>query len=197
MTANGQPGPGQQPADPGEQRQSRSPPARRRREIRSASRCTLALPVCACSTSRAMCASWVSAPTRVARTTSRPLALRVAPTHGVARTDVDRHRLAGDHRRVHRRDALRRPRRRWRSSRPDAPRTRRPTLEEVDRAPGSRRPSRSSGRLGGAQLQQRPDGLARLLLRARLELASEQQEGDDRHDGLEVDAALARATRQA
>ena len=48
-------------------------------EIRSASRCTSALPFCASSTSRAIWASWVSAPTRVARTTSRPPALTVAP----------------------------------------------------------------------------------------------------------------------
>ncbi len=48
-------------------------------EIRSASRCTCALPFCASSTSRAIRASWVSAPTRVARTTSRPPAFTVAP----------------------------------------------------------------------------------------------------------------------
>ena len=48
-------------------------------EIRSASRCTGALPVWASSTSRAIWASLVSAPTRVARTTSRPPALTVAP----------------------------------------------------------------------------------------------------------------------
>ncbi len=48
-------------------------------EIRSASRCTSALPFCASSTSRAIRASWVSAPTRVASTTSRPPALTVAP----------------------------------------------------------------------------------------------------------------------
>ena len=49
-------------------------------ETRSASRCTGALPVWAAATSRAIWASWVSAPTRVARTTSRPPALTVAPT---------------------------------------------------------------------------------------------------------------------
>ena len=48
-------------------------------EMRSASRCTGALPVCASSTRRAIWASLVSAPTRVARTTSRPPALTVAP----------------------------------------------------------------------------------------------------------------------
>ena len=41
-------------------------------ETRSASRCTGALPDCAASTSRAICASAVSAPTLVARTTRRP-----------------------------------------------------------------------------------------------------------------------------
>ena len=54
-------------------------------ETRSASRCTGALPVCACSTSRAIWASWVSAPTRVARTTSRPPALTQPPVDRVAR----------------------------------------------------------------------------------------------------------------
>ena len=49
-------------------------------EIRSASRCTCALPDWASSTSLAICASLVSDPTRVARTTSRPPALTVAPT---------------------------------------------------------------------------------------------------------------------
>ena len=80
---------------------ARTPP-----EIRSASRCTAALPVCASSTSLAICASWVSAPTRVARTTSRPPALTVAPTTCVAGPDLDRHRLAGEHARVDRGAAL-------------------------------------------------------------------------------------------
>ena len=48
-------------------------------EMRSASRSTGALVRCASSTSRVICASWVSAPTRVARTTSRPDALTVEP----------------------------------------------------------------------------------------------------------------------
>ena len=48
-------------------------------EIRSASRWTWALPFWASSTSRAIWASWVSEPTRVARTTMRPPALIVAP----------------------------------------------------------------------------------------------------------------------
>ena len=48
-------------------------------ETRSARRCTSALPFCASSTRRAIRASWVSAPTRVARTTSRPPAFTQAP----------------------------------------------------------------------------------------------------------------------
>ncbi len=52
-------------------------------EMRSASRWTGALPVCASSTSRAICASAVSAPTRVARTIRRPPAFTVAPATAV------------------------------------------------------------------------------------------------------------------
>jgi hypothetical protein len=48
-------------------------------EIRSASRCTRAFPACASVTRRVIWASWVPAPTRVARTTSRPLAFRHPP----------------------------------------------------------------------------------------------------------------------
>jgi len=48
-------------------------------EIRSASRCTGAFPVCAWVTSRPIWASVVSSPTRVARTTRYPEALTVAP----------------------------------------------------------------------------------------------------------------------
>ncbi len=48
-------------------------------EMRSARRWTAALEACASSTMRAIWASWVSAPTRVARTTRRPEALTVAP----------------------------------------------------------------------------------------------------------------------
>ncbi len=49
-------------------------------DTRSARRCTGALPACASATRRAIWASWVSDPIRVARTTSRPPALTVAPT---------------------------------------------------------------------------------------------------------------------
>ena len=48
-------------------------------ETRSARRCTSALPLWASDTSRAICASWVSAPMWVARTSRRPPAFTVAP----------------------------------------------------------------------------------------------------------------------
>ena len=57
----------------------RSRAGRRQRRSRSASRWTRALPACASATSRVICASAVSAPTRVARTTSRPYVFTVAP----------------------------------------------------------------------------------------------------------------------
>ncbi len=72
---------------------------------RSASRCTGALPDCASVTRRAICASAVSSPTRVARTTRRPPTLIVAPTTSSPGPDLDRHRLAGDQRLVDRRGA--------------------------------------------------------------------------------------------
>ena len=59
---------------------ARSRPARRRRRSGRPGAAPAALPFCASSTRRAIWASWVSAPTRVARTTSRPPALTVAPT---------------------------------------------------------------------------------------------------------------------
>ena len=49
-------------------------------DTRSASRWTAALPLCACSTSAAIWARRVSAPTRVARTASRPPTLTHPPT---------------------------------------------------------------------------------------------------------------------
>ena len=51
-------------------------------EIRSASRCTGALPAWACTTSRAIWASCVSAPTRLARTTRWPPAFTHPPVTG-------------------------------------------------------------------------------------------------------------------
>ena len=58
------------------------------------------------ATSRAIWARAVSAPTRVASTTSRPPALTVAPVTGVAGTDLDGHGLTGEQRRVDGRGAV-------------------------------------------------------------------------------------------
>ena len=155
-------------------------------EIRSASRCTSALPFCASSTSRAIWASWVSAPTRVARTTSRPPALTVAPATASPGRDLDRHGLAGQHRGVDGRGALDDRRRRWRSSRRGGRRSgrRRPA-----RRPGCARstPPRRTGDLLGAELQQRPQRGAGLALGAGLEVAAGEDERGDPGGGLEVD----------
>ena len=75
-------------------------------EIWSARRCTVALPFWASVTSRAIWASAVSAPTRVARTTSRPPALTVAPVTGLPGRDFDRYRFAGQQRGVDGRGAF-------------------------------------------------------------------------------------------
>ena len=61
-------------------------------DTRSARRWTCALPVWASVTRRAICASAVSAPTLVARTTSRPPAFTVAPASsepGLTSTGID------------------------------------------------------------------------------------------------------------
>ena len=99
-------GAGEQPARERRERERRCTIGTKIAETRSASRCTDALPACACSTRRAICASAVSAPT-----------LRRAddePAGGVDRragdlgagADLDRHRLAGQHRLVDRGRAL-------------------------------------------------------------------------------------------
>ena len=75
------------------------------------------------STSRAIWASAVSAPTRVARTTRRPPAFTVAPVTASPGPDLDGHALAGEQRRVDGRGALDPPRRRSRPSRRGARRT--------------------------------------------------------------------------
>ena len=75
-------------------------------ETRSARRWTGALPDCASSTSRAICASAVSAPTFVARTTSRPCVLTVAPATSLPGADLHGHGLARQQRLVDGRAAL-------------------------------------------------------------------------------------------
>ncbi len=74
--------------------------------IRSARRWTGALPACASWTRRAIWASLVSAPTRVARTTSRPPALTVPPVTASPGTDFEGNRLTGEQRSVDRRRAV-------------------------------------------------------------------------------------------
>ena len=160
-------------------------------EIRSASRCTAALPFWASSTSRAIWASWVSAPTRVARTTRRPPALTVAPTTAVARADLDRHRLTGEQRRVHR----------------QVPSTTTPSVAIF--SPGrttntSPTASWSTGIRGldavaqdrdvlGAEFEQRAQRRAGAPLGAGLEIAAGEDEHGDRRGDLEVDVCRAGA----
>ena len=155
-------------------------------EIRSASRCTAALPFCASSTSRAIWASWVSAPTRVARTSSRPPAFTVAPVTGSpARTstgtDSPVSRLA---------------------SIAETPSTTTPSVaifspgrtrnvvadREVGR-PGSARsaPSRSDRDGLRAELEQRAQRVTGPALRAGLEIAPGQQERGHAGGGFEID----------
>ena len=75
--------------------------------MRSASRCTGAFEPCASSTSRAICASAVSLPDPASprRRVGRDV-LSVAPNTASPVVDVDRHRLAGEHRHVDRRRAV-------------------------------------------------------------------------------------------
>ena len=110
-------------------------------EMRSASRCTGAFEPCASSTRRAIWASAVSL-ADLRRLDDEP-ARRVErrAEHRVADGDVDRHRLAGEHRHVDRRRAVDHACRRSRSSRPAARRTgRRPAASR----PGPRRRSRAA-----------------------------------------------------
>ena len=77
-------------------------------------------------------------PTRVARTTSRPQAFTVAPATDVPGADLDRHRLAGQHRGVDAPTCRSRRRRRSRPSPPGGPRTG-PRPPGRPRAPAPRR----------------------------------------------------------
>ena len=129
---------GAEPEPESGDRRARSRSGRTPPEIRSASRCTGALPLCASSTSLAIWASWVSAPTRVARTTSRPPAFTVAPDHRVARPDLDGHRLAGQH-----------ARRRRPSDPPRRPRPSRPSPRAARRTGRRRRAARSGSAAHG------------------------------------------------
>ena len=74
-------------------------------EMRSASFWIGGLEACACSTSRAICASAVRLPTAVAAMSIAPSTFRVPPMTRVARALFDGKRLARDHRLVHGRAA--------------------------------------------------------------------------------------------
>ena len=156
---------------------------------RSASRCTGALPVWASVTSRAICASAVSAPTRVARTTQAPAGvdrrardLVAGPTSTGTDSPVSRLMSTAE-----------RPSSTTPSVATFSPgRTRKPspTFELLDRR--SVRPS-SERDLLGAELEQRLQRGAGAALGARLEVAAgEDERGDDR-GGLEVDVVRALA----
>ncbi len=161
-------------------------------ETRSARRCTSAFPLCASVTSRPIWASAVSAPTFVARTTSRPPTLTVAPITSSPGPTSDGDALAGDDRRVDGRSAL------------DDDAVRRDLLagahhEQVARAKlldGSA----AFGAVGAedgdvlrAELEQAAQGRARPALRAGLEEPPCQDESG--HDGghLEVELTAAGA----
>ena len=96
----------------------------------------------------------------------------------VAGGHLDRDGLAGQHRLVDRRRTPHRRCRRWRSSRPDAPRTGRPTCSSSTGTTTSC-PSRKHARLFRTQLEQLSDRLAAAALRARLEVAAEQDQRRD------------------
>ena len=161
-------------------------------EIRSASRWTGALPVWASVTSRPICASAVSAPTRVARTTSRPPALTVAPATSSPGSTLDRHGLAGEQRLVDRRAALLDDAvggdllaRADDEAVADGELLDRDAARPVERASTSLAP----------ELEQRLQRGAGAALGARLEVAAGEDEGGDDRGRLEVDVvrALARA----
>ncbi len=156
-------------------------------EMRSASRCTWALPFWASSTRCAIWASWVSLPMRVARTTSRPPEFTVAPTTRVADADLDGHGLTGEHRGVDRgrargddavgRDLL--------AGADDELVTHRELLDrDADLLAVAQ-----DGDVLGAHLEQGAQGGAGLTLGPGLGIAPGQQEGRHPGRGLEIDVA--------
>ncbi len=158
-------------------------------ETRSARRCTGALPDWASVTSRAICASAVSAPTAVARTMRRPPTLTVAPTTSSPGADLDRHALPRQQRPVDcgaalLDDAVRRT---------FSPGTNDEPVADLKLARSATRRSTPSVvedvRLLRAELQQRLERGAGAALGPRLEVAAgEDEDGHDRGD-LEVDLA--------
>ena len=118
--------------------------------------------------------------------------LIVAPATSAPGADLDRHRLARQHRLVDRRGALARRRRRSRSSRPGGRRTgRRPAARRRARAPPRRRAARAppSRRARAARGSPAPE-----RRRARgLEVAPEQDQRRDHGGDLEVACASSSA----
>ena len=157
-------------------------------ETRSTSRWIGAFPDCASATSLAICASAVSSPTFVARTTSRPNVLTVAPATEAPARDVDRYRLAREHRLVDRGLAL------------DDDAVRRHLLARTDdeeiagRELGDRNrdldPVSEHAGLLRAELEERADRSARAASRPRLEVAPEQDQRRDHGGDLEVDVRV-------
>ena len=180
-------GPGDEPDREGGDRDGDDRRARSTPEIASASRWIGALDAWACCTRRMIWASMVSAPTLAARTRSDPVLLMVAPMTVSPARLVDRDRLAGDHRLVHRglsgqddgvdRDLL---------ARPDHDLVADDDLLDRDLGLGA-----VADDPGGAGLQaeQRADGLAGAGLGPGLEQPAEQDQREDDPDGLEVHLA--------
>ena len=178
---------GEQPAGQGQQRRGRARPARRPPRSGRPAAAPSALPLCASSTSRAIWASWVSAPTRVGAHDQPPPALTVAPVTASPGPDLDRHRLAGEQRRV------------------DGRRARADDAVGRDLLPGpddERSPTDQlsagtcSSRRRGARATSLAPSASRLAAPPRpgawprLEPAAEQQEGRDHGRDLEVGRVL-------
>ncbi len=157
-------------------------------ETRSTSRWIGAFPDCASATSLAICASAVSSPTFVARTTSRPNVLTVATGDSGAGRDVDGDGLAREHRLVDGRFALDDDA----VGRDLLPRT--DDEEIADRELGDRNgdlhavPEHAC--LLGAELEERADRRARAPPRSSLEIAPEQDQRRDHGGDLEVDVGV-------
>ena len=167
-------------------------------DTRSARRCTSALPLCASVTSRPIWASWVSAPTRVARTTRRPARVDRGADDGVAGADLDGYGLAGEQARVDRAAAL--------DNRAVGGDLLAGADDEdvADSELADRDPrlglcavrAAQDGDVLGAELQQGGHGRARASLRAGLGVAAGEQEHRHQAGDLEVDLAAGRSPRR-
>ncbi len=163
---------------------------------RSASRCTGALPVCAASTSRAICASAVSAPDPGGPHDEPSAGVHGRAGHRVARADLDRDRLAGEQAGVHRGRALL-------DHAVGGDLLAGPDHEPVadgqllDRERATSTPSAQHGDILGAEVEQGPQRGTGAPLGAGLEVPAEQDERGDAGGDLEVDAPAVRLARTA